>query len=441
MNTYIETSLMALLLSTVVSAQEWYQEIPKSAPAARRFHSLEFDTARGQSLLFGGIDERRGTVMGDTWSFDGASWTRLSASGPGPRYQHGACFERHSRRLIVFAGLDSAGKARSDTWSFNGRSWRQLRTKSAPPARSAAAMAYDSLRNRVVLFGGRDSTGKSLADTWEFDGRRWTVRTTRVAPPARHGSAMAFDSKRGVIVLFGGFDAASSRFDSQTWEWNGETWTKRKTAATPPTMVFPAGAFNHDHAVVVVTGSVGSASTAIATWALDGQDWHRGPTAPSALSGRQGHGLTFDLMRNAALLFGGASIARGGATPRADTWELSIEATVSPFGAGCSNSNGRLGLSASAKPAIGTQVTFALSELSVGNLPLLVLGSRKLALSKAACPFLVSVEIIRPMNALGQVALTVPRNPALLGAEVFAQGVILGWDAATSNGLELVLGN
>ena len=75
----------------------------------------------------------------------------------------------------------------------------------SPLARHGHALGYDSARGRVVLFGGiNDSTGY-LSDTWEWDGNVWTQRTPAQSPPAR-GVALAYDSARGRIVLFGGYN-------------------------------------------------------------------------------------------------------------------------------------------------------------------------------------------------------------------------------------------
>ena len=71
----------------------------------------------------------------------------------------------------MFGGDDAA-----ETWTFDGARWTQYKV-SGPPARTVAAMAYDSARQRVVLFGGNTRHGVPPYgydnDTWEWDGRRW----------------------------------------------------------------------------------------------------------------------------------------------------------------------------------------------------------------------------------------------------------------------------
>src|SRR5690242_347699 len=65
--------------------------------------------------------------------------------------------------------------------------WEQ-RLASLVPGRSDHAMAYDPARNRLVLFGGFDSA--VLGDTWEWDGQSWTRLTPSTSPPVRYSHAM-----------------------------------------------------------------------------------------------------------------------------------------------------------------------------------------------------------------------------------------------------------
>ena len=63
-------------------------------------------------------------------------------------------------------------------------------------------MTYDTKRGRVIVFGGFD--GAYLSDTWAWDGKSWT-RVAASGPPARGGKpGLAFDGHRRRVVLFGG---------------------------------------------------------------------------------------------------------------------------------------------------------------------------------------------------------------------------------------------
>ncbi|PZR78535.1 MAG: hypothetical protein DLM65_12855 [Candidatus Aeolococcus gillhamiae] len=51
-----------------------------------------------------------------------------------------------------------------------------------PPARSNAAMAYDSAAGVTVMFGGTDASGKALTDAWTWDGSSWKAAARGPGP-------------------------------------------------------------------------------------------------------------------------------------------------------------------------------------------------------------------------------------------------------------------
>lgn len=102
--------------------------------------------------------------------------------------------------------------------------------------RSYSAMAYDEARHRTVLFGGSsyDSQANRTSyptDTWEWDGTTWTLQQATISPPGRSRHGMAYDSARGRIVLFGGVSPNGALYD--TWEWDGSNWTQRTPQHVP----------------------------------------------------------------------------------------------------------------------------------------------------------------------------------------------------------------
>jgi hypothetical protein len=69
--------------------------------------------------------------------------------------------------VVVFGGFN--GAALGDTWEFDGTTWTQ-RAIPGPPARSHGMMAYDSRHQRVLLYGGSSGGGVRRNDTWVLDG-------------------------------------------------------------------------------------------------------------------------------------------------------------------------------------------------------------------------------------------------------------------------------
>ncbi len=135
---------------------------------------------------------------------------------------HAVAYDSARERVVLF-GL-------GQTWEWDGGSWIKRFPATNPPALLGHAMAYDSRRGRVVLFGGEDGEDGSshfFSDTWEWLGDDWVKRSTTISPSARARHALAYDSARGRTVLFGGSDSSGGPLSSDTWEWDGDTWTER----------------------------------------------------------------------------------------------------------------------------------------------------------------------------------------------------------------------
>ena len=117
--------------------------------------------------------------------------------------------------VVLFGGFDGS-LDKNDTWGWNGSTWTLLTASGATP-RSNFAMAYDAGRSRTVVFGGYDASGR-LGDTWEWDGQVWAQVAT-MGPSARGGTRMVYDGARGVVTLFGGYDGTAGKGD--TWQFTG----------------------------------------------------------------------------------------------------------------------------------------------------------------------------------------------------------------------------
>src|SRR2546430_7908879 len=81
--------------------------------------------------------------------------------------------------------------------------WTQSFTTSAPSARFAHNMVYDSARGVTVLFGGANPSGY-LNDTWEWNGQSWTQRVSAVFPHPRPQVVVADDAAPHATGILGG---------------------------------------------------------------------------------------------------------------------------------------------------------------------------------------------------------------------------------------------
>jgi N-acetylneuraminic acid mutarotase len=268
--------------------------------------------------LFGGFDNPNNKFLGDTWDWDGNTWSLRATTGPSARAGH-AMAALHGN-VVLFGGGEVTvlastvrieSEPKGDTWEWDGSSWTQ-REVAGPSARSGLAMV--ALNDKIVLFGG-GIPGRSLSpnETWEWDGNTWTLRATS-GPAARAYHVMA--ALAGKIILFGG-EGANGDLDD-FWEWDGTAWTERTVYGA---MGYGPNARAEDAAAVlndafVLFGGINQAFLPVGeTWKWDTSLWSEGTTAgPSARY--EAAMATFD---SKALLFGGDHF--GDPAVGADTWE------------------------------------------------------------------------------------------------------------------------
>jgi hypothetical protein len=125
-----------------------------SAPPVRYAHAMAFDPTCPCIVMFGG---QGSTVLGDTWTWDGSSWSQVTPASlsPPPRFGHAMAFDAVRGATILFG-------PNSDTWELrrDGASrvftWTPLSTQS--PAFSGS-MAYDRAREQMVMVEGFGATG------------------------------------------------------------------------------------------------------------------------------------------------------------------------------------------------------------------------------------------------------------------------------------------
>jgi hypothetical protein len=290
-------------------------------PAGRAGCATAFDPVRGKTVLFGGTNPDRGT-----WEWDGQYWTQVSDMGPAPRRNFGMAWDNATQRVMLFGGAAVSADpganpaALGDTWEWDGESWTQV-DDTGPAARFAFAVASDTTRNRVVLFGGAFFTfsgdPNSFDDTWEWDGAAWTQQEA-TGPFARSGHQMTFDSARARTVLFGGIPIDGNG-QSDTWEWSGTIWVR--VSEFGPARRFGAG-LCFDGSQSILFGGQGSPMLFGDTWSWGGRFWtQRQDIGPQP---RSGHAIAFDATRKRLVLFGGSGT---GVANLNDTWEMAAQST------------------------------------------------------------------------------------------------------------------
>ena len=223
----------------------WTQLSPATSPPARESAGIAYDPTTGTVVLFGGEDNsNNGAVFGDTWTWDGVTWTQqFPPVSPSARNPRGAmAYDPVTETVLLFGGEgadngDYGGVPFGDTWEWNGRTktWTQ-RFPSASPSPRLAPLAYDAITKAVVLFGGDNGGGDCCRiyynDTWTWDGVNWTQLSPAVSPSARTAAPMTYDVSLGQVVVFGGTSGPPEALND-TWGWNGKTWKQLSPANQP----------------------------------------------------------------------------------------------------------------------------------------------------------------------------------------------------------------
>jgi len=282
----------------------WTQRFPATSPPARLQHGMAYVAARQEVVLFGG--QVNGNASGDTWTWDGTTWTDRTppVTTPVPRVGPGFAYDATRKNSVLFGGT-IGGDGFDDTWIWDGSTWIQQHPASTPPGRYGGSMAYDRRNADVVLFGGSAFDGGAVYyDTWTWDGSNWTERTPSTVPPERLYEALAFDGARNEMVMFGGAYYLSEEgyfYRNDTWVWNGTTWLQRLPAHSPSERSEAAVAYDAATRQVVLFGG-GKLSGMNDTWTWNGIDWtQQSPanTPPKSLGAR----MVYDPSRRVVVLF------------------------------------------------------------------------------------------------------------------------------------------
>jgi hypothetical protein len=299
-----------------------WQRVPMTpgAPSKRGGCAMDFDSDRGNAILFGGYwDQRTGGKVfnNETWEWNGHSWRALPFEvKPEGRGRHSLVYDQARRRFVLFGGCngDSAcSTVLGDTWELTEHLvWERVcwpgctpgtecSCTDMPTPRTGAAMFYDIFNGHTVLFGGEDVANGDRADMWVWDGEDWTEQPPSPRPSPRSEAALNRHPVTGEIMLVSG--GASN----DVWFWDGDDWTIQAgtrdvggdwyslfydSASQTMKLVFPPSPYHFE-------------------W--EGTDWQAG--APTSISLQQwDHSFTesmlrgcqaYDTLRDHQLYFGG----------------------------------------------------------------------------------------------------------------------------------------
>jgi len=214
-------------------------------------------------------------------------------TAPAPRIGAAMTYDATLGKLLLFSGVrgDSSCQSAStwilqNSWTWDGSSWALLHPASLPPGRSFGAMAYDGVRRTTLLFGGgAPNSDPMVSDTWTWDGKSWSQLHPSPGPATE--GLITYDAASGSLLLFSG----------STYSWDGRTWIDLRPAHSPSVGIPAFLAYDAaHHAAILLTIDPVSGATATATWTWSGTDWRQqhpvhqpsGATAIGAYDAKRG---------------------------------------------------------------------------------------------------------------------------------------------------------
>jgi hypothetical protein len=272
-----------------------------------------------------------------------AQWQQLSptTTGPSPtaRAAFGMACKVASGDVVLFAGTTGVSFGpqstitlmSNQTWRLTGDTWTQLTPVASPSPRFGVDLVHDAARDRFVTYGGCTTSGLIAtmnSQTWEFDGTTWTQAVTAVNPGPRLYAALSYDPVRTRTVLYGGRTSHFGGVLASTWEFDGAAWHEIVTAQGPGARERTSMCYHPSLGQTLLFGGYRTIPSGTGTqfapddetWLFDGAFWTLVPVTGPRPAPRIGAKLVFDTTRGVAVLFGGMDGNTG--QHLGDTWQF-----------------------------------------------------------------------------------------------------------------------
>jgi hypothetical protein len=193
----------------------WHQLSFAHNPLARSQYAMVYDGSAHAVVLFGGSDGTRD--LSDTWELNSSGWHRiLGAPHPAGRQFSEMAYDPSDHEAVLTGGLNATVGAEHGTWAFSGGHWTKLAVSPNPPS-EVQSLATTLPGGGALYFGGQSSGGTTLTNaTWVFSHGSWTHTYYASAPGARKAGGLAYDSGGHFSLMFGG--AATNVWLGDTWE-------------------------------------------------------------------------------------------------------------------------------------------------------------------------------------------------------------------------------
>ena len=439
---FVAFSALVLCTAPVVAQMHWAPRATSGLPLPRSAHGMTYDSARQRLVVFGGLAVV--TANSELWEWNGTAWQQRLGSGPSPRSNSPLAYDAGRGRVVLHGGIQySVGGTvfHGDTWEWDGQSWTQ-QSQAGPQGIAFHAMAYDPLRGVTVLFGGSSQPGGVVNQAvWEWDGTVWRNLGNRGGPAGRVNATLTFVPTLGESLLVGG--DANPGLAGEVWSWNGTRWLYRGMG---PAVTRHGACWNPGRNRLVVGGGMGPLGFNDWTWEWDGVQWFSQARSTSYLN----PALAYDEARGEVLQFGGL-IPGAAATNAFLEFEPTVLPSVQAAGGGC----GTPVLSAPVDPIVG-QTTFGLRvQQAAGYRVVLMALSTQSGVGQTIGVCTVVPDLRDPPFVAGATdpagtcwyPFPLPASAALRGLQFYAQAAVLDGSGpllgigSLSNALQVRIGD
>lgn len=434
--------------SAVVSqSPRWDPVTVNARPPAVRFQALAVDPVRQELIQFGGrdIDVFAGPIFDETWAWSHGAWRQLQPVHHPSARSSSAMTHLPGSGLLLFGGVVEliGGTILDDTWLWDGADWHAVATATRPDGVSRPVLVTDEVRGDVFLFDAQLDGSRM----WRWSAGDWTPFLENPRPV--DVSAALWNPSDGEIVV-----RSLARGGLETmWSWDGNQWVTRWAGQ----MSFLIGVtFGADADVGGIVGTyveTGSAGLANRTRLWRAGSWASLTPAPDLPPGSYFVSMSQDPDTGRVL---GFSADATGPYWTLDLDAGSVSAEFGFHGAGCTGSAGTAGISAvgGSLPRFGETFVCEIAPLPTHRLavtwgligrsddhsswgvPLPIDLTR---IGMARCLQRTSAEWdFRLQNEQGRAlwSIPVPSDGALEGVELFLQAVVLD-PAANPRGIVL----
>jgi len=239
-------------------------------------------------------------TSGDIWTWDGTVWSQRTFSKAPATTFFSLTFDAERSRWIRYGGSLFSMESKNQTvypkttWEWDGSVWQDTTLELSPIGRLSPFLMYDANRNKTVLFGGFYFPSDSyLNDTWEYDGQVWSRVLPSTPLPKSLAYGITYDGSRKKVVLLEGSPAKGG-----LWAWNGSTWDPIETTGPRPESTSVRLAYDEVQQKLIAIAGEGFTTT----WQLDDTTWTQldhGTPSP-----RSQHAIAYDATNETTLLLG-----------------------------------------------------------------------------------------------------------------------------------------